>query len=211
VDLTNEFVVAASIEEAWALLTDVERIAPCVPRFELTEAGDNEFRGTLKVKVGAVTMPYESKLRFVERDENAHRAVIEAEGREVGGHGGVKARITSQLSAEDGRTRASIVTSLTVTGRAAQFGRGILGGISNTLVGQFVTCLETRLLAPAPPAAAKVRDAEAPPRVRTVHYEPSEPIDLVSVAGGAVLKRLAPAVALLGLFALLVARRRRAR
>jgi len=210
VDLTNEFVVAASIEEAWALLTDVERIAPCVPRFELTEAGDNEFRGTLTVKVGAVTMPYESKLRFVERDDNAHRAVIEAEGREVGGHGGAKARITSQLSAEGGRTRASIVTSLTVTGRAAQFGRGILGGISNRLVGQFVTCLETRLLAPAPPAA-QVRDAEAPPRVRTVHYEPSEPIDLVSVAGGAVLKRLAPAVALLGLFALLVGRRRRAR
>jgi uncharacterized protein len=207
-DLTNEFVVAASVDEAWALLTDVERIAPCVPGFELTEASADEYRGTLKVKVGAVTMRYASKLRFVERDEAAHRAVIEAEGQELGGQGGVRARITSQLSAEDSQTKASIVTSLTVTGRAAQFGRGILGDVSSRLVGQFVSCLETRLLAPAPPAAAEVKD-EGAPRVRKVHHEPSEPIDLVSVAGGAVLKRLLPAAALLGLLALLLARRAR--
>lgn len=211
VDLTNEFAVAASVDEAWALLTDVERIAPCVPGFELTEVAADEYRGTLKVKVGAVTMRYESKLRFVERDEAARRAVMEAEGRELGGQGSVRARITSELSPEEGRTKASIVTSLTVTGRAAQFGRGILGDVSNRLVGQFVSCLETRLLAPAPSAAAEATEEEAAPRVRKIHHEPSEPIDLVSVAGGAVLKRLAPAVALLGLLALLLARRRRTR
>jgi hypothetical protein len=119
--------------------------------------------------------------------------------------------ITSQLEAEDGRTKANIVTSLTVAGRAAQFGRGILADVSNRLVGQFVSCLESRLLVAAPPETGDGPAEELGPRVRQVHYEPSEPIDLVSVAGGAVLKRLAPAVALLGLLGLLLTRRRRGR
>ena len=146
-EMTHTFTVGAEIGHAWDILTDVERLSPCVPGFELTEAGEEEFRGVMKVKVGAVSMSYESKLRFVERDADSHRAVIKAEGRDTRGQGNVTATIVSTLEpAEDG-TKASIVTDLVVTGRVAQFGRGILADISNRLLQQFVACLEATILA----------------------------------------------------------------
>ena len=146
-EMTHTFTVGAEIGHAWDILTDVERLSPCVPGFELTEAGEEEFRGVMKVKVGAVSMSYESKLRFVERDADVHRAVIKAEGRDTRGQGNVTATIVSTLEpAEDG-TKASIVTDLVVTGRVAQFGRGILADISNRLLQQFVACLEATILA----------------------------------------------------------------
>ncbi len=146
-ELTHTFTVAAEIGHAWDILTDVERLSPCVPGFELTEAGEEEFRGVMKVKVGAVSMSYESKLRFVERDSGSYRAVIKADGRDTRGQGNVTATIVSTLEpAEDG-TKASIVTDLVVTGRVAQFGRGILADISSRLLQQFVACLEATILA----------------------------------------------------------------
>ena len=116
-ELTHTFTVGAEIGHAWDILTDVERLSPCVPGFELTEAGEEEFRGVMKVKVGAVSMSYESKLRFVERDSDSYRAVIKADGRDTRGQGNVSATIVSTLEpAEDG-TKATIVTDLVVTGR----------------------------------------------------------------------------------------------
>jgi carbon monoxide dehydrogenase subunit G len=146
-ELSHTFTVGADIGRAWEILTDVERLAPCVPGFELTEAADEEFRGVMKVKVGAVSATYDSKLRFVERDSGSYRAVIKGEGRDTRGQGNVSATITSTLEPADGATRASIVTDLVVTGRVAQFGRGILTDVSNRLLQQFVACLEATILA----------------------------------------------------------------
>jgi uncharacterized protein len=146
-ELTHTFTVGAEIGHAWDILTDVQRLSPCVPGFELTEAGEEEFRGVMKVKVGAVSMSYESKLRFVEYDADLHRAVIKAEGRDTRGQGNVTATIVSTLEPVDEGTKASIVTDLVVTGRVAQFGRGILADISSRLLQQFVACLEATILA----------------------------------------------------------------
>jgi carbon monoxide dehydrogenase subunit G len=146
-ELSHTFTVGAGIDRAWDVLTDVERLSPCVPGFELTEAGEEEFRGVMKVKVGAVSTSYDSKLRFVERDPDAHRAVIQAEGRDTRGQGNVKATIVSTLEPAEEGTKATIVTDLVVTGRVAQFGRGILADISNRLLQQFVACLEATILA----------------------------------------------------------------
>jgi carbon monoxide dehydrogenase subunit G len=146
-ELSYTFTVDVGIEQAWDVLTDVERLSPCVPGFLLTEAGEEEFRGVMKVKVGAVAASYDSKLRFVERDRNSYRAVIRAGGKEMRGQGNVSATIVSTLEPADGATRASIAADLVVTGRVAQFGRGILVDVSNRLLQQFVACLETTILA----------------------------------------------------------------
>lgn len=146
-ELSHTFTVGAGIERAWDVLTDVERLSPCVPGFELTEAGEEEFRGVMKVKVGPVAASYDSKLRIVERDRESYRAVIRAEGKETRGQGNVSATIVSTLEPAEGGTGVSIATDLVVTGRVAQFGRGILADVSNRLLQQFVACLETTILA----------------------------------------------------------------
>jgi carbon monoxide dehydrogenase subunit G len=220
-ELTNDFTVAAPLDEAWPLLTDIERIAPCVPGFKLTGQSDGEYQGTMKVKVGAVQTSYECVIRFVELDEQGHRAVIAARGNELRGQGGVTASITSTLSpAGEGSTRASVITDLDVTGRVAQFGRGILADVSNRLVNQFVRKLETTILAGQAQraGAAPSTDAgEGAPQPRaTAAAEPSssgdeedDALNLLSVAGAPMVKRLIPvAVALLVLVLLIRALRR---
>lgn len=145
-ELNNEFVVAAPIDNVWNLLNDVERIAPCIPGFQLQEIEGNQYRGLMKVRVGAVVTEYRSTVEFVEQDTSAYRTVMRGSGRETKGQGSVDATITSTLSAEGDRTRTTIVASLNVTGRVAQFGRGILADVSKKLVSQFVQCLESRFL-----------------------------------------------------------------
>ncbi|MGH9004453.1 MAG: SRPBCC family protein, partial [Acidimicrobiia bacterium] len=143
-ELSNEFTVEVPVKEAWVLLTDVERIAPCMPGAQLTEVEGDEYRGVVKVKVGPITSQYKGKATFVERDEEAFRAVLKAEGRETKGQGNASATITATLTPQGERTtRVSVVTDLTITGRAAQFGRGVLADVSGKLLGQFVSCLET--------------------------------------------------------------------
>jgi uncharacterized protein len=147
VDLTNEFRVGVPVEHAWEVLTDVERIAPCMPGAQLQEIEGDEYRGIVKVKVGPITAQYKGAARFVERDDAAHRAVLRAEGRETRGQGNANATITAQLEPDGDDTKVSVVTDLTITGRVAQFGRGVLADVSTKLLGQFVDCLETKLLA----------------------------------------------------------------
>jgi len=151
-ELSNEFTVDVPIKEAWVLLTDVERIAPCMPGAQLTDVEGDEYRGVVKVKVGPITSQYKGKATFVERDEDAFRAVLRAEGRETKGQGNASATITATLVPEGDRTKVSVVTDLTITGRAAQFGRGVLADVSTKLLGQFVSCLETNVLAGGGPA-----------------------------------------------------------
>lgn len=149
-EINNEFTVQAPISEAWALLTDVERIAPCIPGFQLEEIEGDEYRGTMKLKIGAVTMAYASRLTFVEKDEAGHRAVMRGGGREQRGQGTVDATIVSVLQAAgDDSTRVEVSTTLNVTGRIAGFGRSIMADVSSRLIDQFVQCLETRLVGPA--------------------------------------------------------------
>ncbi len=145
-ELTNEFTVGVPTEQAWALLTDVERIAPCMPGAELQEVEGDEYRGVVKGKVGPITAQYKGRASFVERDVPGLRAVLKAEGRETRGQGNASATISASLHPDPGGTRVAIVTDLAVTGRVAQFGRGVLADVSSKLLGQFVDCLETTVL-----------------------------------------------------------------
>src|SRR4051794_457824 len=145
-ELTNEFRVAVPQSEAWTLLTDVERIAPCMPGAELQEIEGDEYRGIVKVKVGPITAQYKGKATFVERDEAGGKAVLRAEGRDTRGQGNANATITALLVADGDGTKVTVTTDLTVTGRVAQFGRGVLADVSGKLLGQFVDCLESNVL-----------------------------------------------------------------
>jgi hypothetical protein len=240
VELTNEFTVGVPTEQAWALLTDVERIAPCMPGAELQEVEGDEYRGVVKVKVGPITAQYKGRASFVERDVPGLRAVLKAEGRETRGQGNASATISASLHPDAGGTRVAIVTDLAVTGRVAQFGRGVLADVSTKLLGQFVDCLETTVLggveaadespAGAVPEAtgaegdetagpitngvpvAPGTDGAGQPTIRRPDSAPAEPVDLVGVAGGSLARRAAPAAGLAFLaFLLLLLRRRRRR
>lgn len=142
-ELTNEFTVNVPIDEAWQVLTDVTRIAPAMPGARLDTVEGDEYRGVVKVKVGPVTAEYKGAATFVERDADAHRAVLRAEGRETRGQGNATATITASLAPDGDGTRVSVITDLSITGRVAQFGRGVLADVSNKLLGQFVSSLET--------------------------------------------------------------------
>jgi carbon monoxide dehydrogenase subunit G len=161
-ELTNEFHVAVPVDRAWAVLTDVERIAPCMPGAQLQEVEGDEYRGIVKVKVGPISAQYKGKATFTERDAAAHRAVLLAEGRETRGQGNATATITATLEPEDGGTRVHVVTDLAVTGKVAQFGRGVLADVSAKLLDQFVACLETDVLAAEPATGGATAPATAP-------------------------------------------------
>jgi hypothetical protein len=160
-ELTNEFRVGVPIAQAWDVLTDVERIAPCMPGAELQEVEGDEYRGVVKVKVGPITAQYKGKATFVERDAEARRAVLRAEGRDTRGAGNANATITATLEADSEGTRVKVVTDLAVTGKVAQFGRGVLGDVSVKLLNQFVECLEADVLSSLP--AGSSEDAAAEP------------------------------------------------
>lgn len=145
-ELHNEFSVSVPIEQAWTVLTDIERIAPCMPGAQLREIEGDEYRGSVKVKVGPITAEYRGAATFVEQDSDTHRAVLRAEGRDTRGQGNAKALITAALHSEAGGTKVNVDTDLSVTGRVAQFGRGVLADVSAKLLNQFVQSLETSVL-----------------------------------------------------------------
>ncbi len=202
-DLTNEFRVPLGVDEAWAVLTDIERIAPCMPGATLESSEGDDYRGTVKVKVGPMTAQYRGTVRFVERDEAGHKAVLQAEGRETKGQGNAAAMITATITPDGDGSAVYVVTDLTISGKVAQFGRGVLGDVSARLMSQFVDCLEKDLAAsmePAIPAAAGASEPAAAPAA-------AEPVDLVATAGAPVAKRAAPLVALVFLTYWLLRRR----
>jgi len=146
-ELTNDFTVNAPIDTAWETLTDVERIAPCMPGAQLTEIEGDTYRGLVKVKVGPITAQFKGQASFVEKDSEQHRAVLKAEGRDTGGKGNASALITAQLEpVADDVTKVTVATDLTITGKVAQFGRGALADVSEKLLKQFVTNLESTVL-----------------------------------------------------------------
>jgi uncharacterized protein len=169
-ELTNEFEVSTGVEEAWRVLTDVERIAPCLPGAELREIEGDEYRGVVKVKVGPISAEYKGAARFVELDAAGHKAVLRAEGREARGQGNAAATITALLAPSGKGTKVSVVTDLSITGKVAQFGRGVLADVSAKLLGQFVENLEATVIqhgdneAPAGAAAEAVHEQPKPGR-----------------------------------------------
>ena len=165
-ELVNDFTVNAPISETWATLTDLEKIAPCMPGAQLTEIEGETYRGLVKVKVGPITAQFKGQAHFLERDEDAHRAALKAEGRDTGGKGNASAVITAQLvSVTDASTKVTVTSDLTITGKVAQFGRGALADVSDKLLKQFVHNLETTVLneplGGAEPPIAETTDAAA--------------------------------------------------
>lgn len=144
--IEDEFRVGVPVEQAWTVLLDIERIAPCLPGAQLQEIEGDEFRGIVKVKVGPITAQYKGAARMAEVDDAAHRAVIRAEGRDTRGQGNASATITAELSPEDDGTRVRIESDVTITGKVAQFGRGVIADVSSRLLGQFVENLERDVL-----------------------------------------------------------------
>ncbi len=206
-ELLNTFDVSVPIEMAWKVLTDVERIAPCLPGAQLQEIEGNEYRGIVKVKVGPIQAQYKGKAIFIERDDVNFKAVLDASGRDTRGQGNASATITAQLEAAGDKTHVTVTTDLTVTGKVAQFGRGVLADVSAKILTQFVDNLEQTVLVddaltPATDATAEVAPAAAPasatppvaeqaPTIRKIDQPEPEAIDLLQ-AGSPVLKRAVP-------------------
>jgi carbon monoxide dehydrogenase subunit G len=147
-ELTNDFEVAVPVERAWDVLVDVERIAPCLPGAELREVEGDEYRGQVKVKVGPITASYKGVARFTQLDEANRRAVLLAEGRDTRGQGNATATITATMVPSTTGTKVTVTTDLAITGKVAQFGRGVLADVSAKLLDQFVDNLESTVLTP---------------------------------------------------------------
>ncbi|NNN18717.1 MAG: SRPBCC family protein [Acidimicrobiaceae bacterium] len=209
--LLNEFSVALPIEKAWRILTDIEKIAPCLPGAALEEIDGETYSGSVKVKVGPIVASYKGKASFVEMDHGAHRAVLKAEGRDTKGQGNASATITAELSAEGDQTKVKVTTDLAITGRVAQFGRGVLSDVSSKLMGQFVASLEELIASDSKPAAKQEapvqKKAEKPAEggtnssavtpqpndgPRKIAHKEAEPVDLLNIAGSSLKKRLIP-------------------
>lgn len=210
--LTQEFQVGIPIEEAWVVLTDLERIARCLPGATLTDVVGDEYQGQVKVKVGPITSQYAGTARFIERDPVAYRAVVEASGRDAKGQGNASATITLALRPSGAATAVEINTDLKVAGKVAQFGRGVMADVSNALMNQFVDRLEADINASRQQHVVG-EDASPTTPTSTQHTAASrqlppadddEPVDLFSLAGGSMMKRAVPVVGVILLLLLLL-------
>jgi carbon monoxide dehydrogenase subunit G len=220
-DLQNSFVVPSDIDTAWKQLQDVEGLAPCMPGATLITHDGDDFTGSVKVKLGPVSMVFAGQARFVSKDEATHTVVIEGAGKETKGTGTAKGLVTAVLVQEaPDRTRVDVNTEITITGKAAQFGRGVMQDVAARIIDQFAANLAAMMTAggaeATAAAAAAVGGAEgaattaAPPKPAVLpHHEDS--IDLLGTAGAPVLQRAIPvAIGLLVVVGVIVwiARRR---
>jgi uncharacterized protein len=208
VELNNEFRVAVPAAKTWEVLTDVERVAPCLPGATLLSVNGDEFTGAVKVKVGPITVSYKGEAAFLEKDVAARRVVLKANGKETRGNGNAAAVVTAQLKDEGDATNVVITTDLTISGKAAQFGRGVLGDVAGNLIAQFAKALEADILGgsstatPAPTTEALT--AASQPAA-------ADSVDLLKVVAVPMAKRFAPAFAALaagGVVGYLLGRRR---
>jgi uncharacterized protein len=184
--LNHEFVVPVPVKQAWGVLLDIERIAPCLPGATVESVDDDSFAGRVKVKVGPITVTYKGTATFVQRDEESRRAIIRADGREARGSGTAAATIETVLHDEGERTRVTVDTELAITGRPAQFGRGVMVDVSNKLLGMFADCLERTLAADqaAPvPAGGAAEAVPGEPAAAPAAAVPGEPTAVLAAAG----------------------------
>jgi carbon monoxide dehydrogenase subunit G len=218
VKIEDSFRVEVPGEEAWKVLLDLERIAPCLPGAQLTEVEGDEYRGTVKIKVGPITAQYKGVAKIEEADEANRRVVLQAEGRDTRGQGNASATVTATLVPDGDGTTVNIDTDLNITGKVAQFGRGVMGDVSSKLLGQFADNLKQDVLSGTPTPSATPTASPAPDEAPTVgtaspadagfastgtsdagprkiESREAAPIDLMDDAGGSVGKRIAPIVA----------------
>lgn len=219
--LNNEFVVAAPAEQAWALLTDLERVATCLPGAALDGRDGDDYSGNVKIKVGPISAHFRGTAKFVEKDDAAHSAVISAAGKDPRGQATANATIRARLQPEGpGTTRVLVDTDLEITGRMAQFGRGAIADVSSRLMNQFAANLSTQISAgaaapshtanggPAPAAAASsdpgttapapaAPAAAAPAPAAAPLPAPSSDagLDALSLIGPVIAKRYGPGLA----------------
>lgn len=232
--LEQSFLIPVTVHDAWRVLLDIEQVASCMPGAALDSVDAEEFAGRVKVKLGPMSLTYAGTASFMEKDEVAHRVVINARGKDRRGNSTAAAVISAQLTPEGEATRVDVVTDLNITGRPAQFGRGAMNDVADKLLGQFADQLTARLTeGPGQGPTAEDRsvsavtdDATAETASRTAPAagtplaaharaaEDPEPIDLMTIVGGSLFVRLrrpavaALAVVLLTLTGVLVRRRR---
>jgi uncharacterized protein len=220
IELDNSFTVPVPPEQAWDVLLDVERIAPCMPGASVTSVEGDEIAGQVKVKLGPLSLSYKGTAKFIEKDPASHTIAIEATGKETRGAGTASATVHASLKPDDaeGQTTVSIHTSLNVTGRPAQFGRSLLPEVSGKLIDQFAANLaaligSTSSSAEAEPEAAPAQDATATgdaasaataagtaaatqstaaPAQPVAHLQQEDSLNLIKLVGGPVLKRVIP-------------------
>jgi len=159
-ELTHTFTVPAPLATTWAAFNDLESIAPCMPGATVEVVDEFDFTGTIKIKLGPISLVYGGKGTYVERDEAERRVVIDAKGKDKRGQGTAGAKVTARLFPDGDGTRVEVQTDLAITGKPAQFGRGVIQDVSDKLLSQFVGCISDQLS--APPPAAEVPLAEAP-------------------------------------------------
>jgi carbon monoxide dehydrogenase subunit G len=202
VRLDHQFTVPAPLEDVWKAVLDPERVAPCMPGATLTKVEGDAFSGTVKVKMGPISLLYKGKGEFLEKNEETRTVVIKASGKDARGAGTAAATVTLTLTADGAATNGAVVTDLAITGKPAQFGRGLISEVGGKILTSFVACLSEKLGAEAPAVEPPKPQLKAVPPVAE-----AEAIDLLDYAGASVLKRLAPvlagAAALLALFAAL--------
>jgi carbon monoxide dehydrogenase subunit G len=203
--LENEFTVDVSVEDVWEVLLDLERITPCLPGAALTNGsdGDGEHDGSMKVRLGPVTQEYKGTVQIQEADESQRRAVLQADGKDSRGQGTASATITSTLHDEgNGSTRVHVETDMQITGRAAQFGRGIQQSVAEKLLGRFADCLEEEIkgggAAEETEASANGAAEEEQPQGGTAQQagaqqeDEVEALDLGEASQGVILERIKP-------------------
>jgi carbon monoxide dehydrogenase subunit G len=215
VKIEDSFRVEVPVEEAWKVLLDLERIAPCLPGAQLTEVEGDEYRGTVKIKVGPITAQYKGVAKIEEADEANRKVVLQAEGRDTRGQGNASATVVATLVPDGDGTTVNIDTDLNITGKVAQFGRGVMADVSSKLLGQFADNLKKDVLtggptadeAPTTPSTGPTSGTGSPADAgfastgatdagpRKIASKEAEPIDLMDAAGGSVGKRLAPILA----------------
>ena len=205
-EIADSFRVSTPIAATWKVLLDIEGIAPCLPGAQLQEVEGDEYRGVVKVKVGPITAQYKGTATLTEVNEADRKIVIDASGRDTAGQGNANATIVVTMNDDGDGTQVDVVTDLAITGKVAQFGRGVLDDVSAKLLRQFVENLERDVLSSADAAAepAVVADdvpvssngssSPAASGPRLIVSEEVEPIDLLDVAGQSAAKRVVPLV-----------------
>ena len=232
--LEHKFSVPAPIDTVWQAVLDPERVAPCMPGASLTSVEGDTFAGTVKVKLGPISLLYKGSGEFLEKDEAARKVVIKASGKDSRGNGTAAATVTLTLASVDEGTEGTVSTDLAITGRPAQFGRGLIAEVGGKILNAFAECLSGKLGTSSEAASASgsasasasasseeapgqsaAEQGEPPPasdqaKPRLVEPQPtSEPIDLMEFAGASVAKRVAPlAAVLLAIIVFLAIRRR---
>jgi carbon monoxide dehydrogenase subunit G len=212
-ELTHEFTVPVPVQEAWDHFQDIASVAECFPGAQVTSVEDTTFQGSVKVKLGPISLVYNGSGTFTEKDETAHRFVVDAKGKDKRGNGTAGAKVTLAMTPNGESTDVKVDTDLAITGKPAQFGRGVMQDVSDKLLNQFVACLEQRMAreepaeAPAAPAAAPpaadatapaatpdpAAPAAAPEAAMAATPDPAAPAPAAAPAAAAAPKHAAPA------------------